>query len=224
MVDWHTDMLVTIRREPRQDDPVAACHDALFVVNRIAGVVHRLDRTPEETPRRTLWHFGDGHVVGGTTHKAKDGEGDIARAILLALPMPSPPTPATTTTTTTTSSSADEKPPKHFTAWAQCVENYNAKLCATNAANSPPTCWWGPRRCWHACTTSKLYTPLREMLSRRTFTPDKCMNPLAQLRAANAASGVQALRLDRGELVASSEPEWTPRSMMAIMDGADAAK
>ena len=44
-----------------QDDPVAACHNALFVVNRIAGVVHRLDRTPEETPRRTLcgWHFGD---------------------------------------------------------------------------------------------------------------------------------------------------------------------
>ena len=50
------------------------------------------------------------------------------------------------------------------------------------------------------------------------------MNPLAQLRAANAASGVQALRLEHGELVASSEPEWTPRSMMAVMDGADAAK
>ena len=75
-------------------------------------------------------------------------------------------------------------------------------------------------------TKSKLYTSLGlgEILSRRTFTPDKAMNPLAQLRAANAASGVQALRLDRGELVASSEPEWTPRSMMAIMDGADAAK
>ena len=78
MVNWHTDMLVRAwrlatrqqrlrrhdgippnptRREPRQDDPIAACHDALFVVNRIAGVVHRLDRTPEETPRRT--HFGD---------------------------------------------------------------------------------------------------------------------------------------------------------------------
>ena len=25
-------------KKPRQDDPVAACHDALFVVNRIAGV------------------------------------------------------------------------------------------------------------------------------------------------------------------------------------------
>ena len=86
--------------------------------------------------------FVNGHKVGGTTHKAKHGEGDIARAILLhmwmearrqwqahvALPTPSPPTPATTTTTSTTSSSADEKPPKHFTAWAQCVENYNAKL------------------------------------------------------------------------------------------------
>ena len=48
------------RRTPRQDHPIAACR-ALVVVNRIAGVVHRLDRTPEETPRRTLcgWHFGD---------------------------------------------------------------------------------------------------------------------------------------------------------------------
>ena len=47
-------MVDFIRRAPCQDDPIAACHDALFVVNRIAGVVHRLDRTPEETPRRTL--------------------------------------------------------------------------------------------------------------------------------------------------------------------------
>ena len=54
---------------------------------------------------------------------------------------------------------------------------------------------------------SKLYTPLGlgEILSRRTFTPGKAMNPLAQMRAANAASGVQALRLEQGELVASSE-------------------
>ena len=52
----------TSRRTPRLDDPMmAACHDALFVVNRIAGVVHRLEGTPEATPRRTLcgWHFGD---------------------------------------------------------------------------------------------------------------------------------------------------------------------
>ena len=49
------------------------------------------------------------------------------------------------------------------------------------------------------------------------FTPDKHMNPLAQCRAANAASGIQILRLDKGELVASTEKEWTP-------DGADAAK
>ena len=42
------------------------------------------------------------------------------------------------------------------------------------------------------------------------------MNPLAQLRAANAASGAQALRLDRSELV--------PRSMIAIVDRADAVQ
>ena len=168
--------------------------------------------------------FVNGHVVGGTTHKARDGEGDIARAILLhmwmkakrqwqvhaALPTPSPPTPTTTTTTTTSSSTADEKPPKHFSAWAQCVETYNAKLLDGKRRKFPTDMLVGAEevlaRLCHEHTKSKLYTPLGlgEILSRRTFTPDKSMNPLAQHRAANAASGVQTLRLDNGELVASS--------------------
>ena len=82
MVDWHTDMLVRAwrlarrqqrlrrhdgiplnpaNREPRQRDPVTACHDALYIVNRIAGVVHWIDGTSTGTPRRTIcnWHFGD---------------------------------------------------------------------------------------------------------------------------------------------------------------------
>ena len=37
-----------------------------------------------------------------------------------------------------------------------------------------------------------------------------------------AASGIQTLRLDKGELVAATEKEWTPKSMMAVIDGADA--
>ena len=187
--------------------------------------------------------FVNGHAVGGTTHKAKDGEGDIARAIMLhmwmeakrqwqarvAVPTPSPSTPATTTTTSTTSSSTDEKPPKHFTAWAQCVENYNAKLLDGKRRRFPTNMLVGAEevlaRLYHEHTKSKLYTPLGlgKILSRRTFTPGKSMNPLAQMRAANAASAVQALRLEHGEL-ASSKPEWMPRSMIAVMDGADAAK
>ena len=170
--------------------------------------------------------------MGGTTHKAKDGEGDIARAILLhmwmeakrqwqahvALPTPSPPT----TTTSTTSSTTDEKPPKHFTSWAQCVESYNAKLLDGKRRKFPTNMLVGAEevlaRLCHEHTKSKLYTPLGlgEILSRRTFTPDKAMNPLAQFRAANAAGGVR---------YAWTEASWWPGDpMMAIMDGADAAK
>ena len=103
------------------------------------------------------------------------------------------------------------------------MESYNAKLLDGRRRKFPTDMLVGAEevlaRLYHERTKSKLYTPLGlgDILSRRTFTPDKAMNPLAQLRAAN---GVQALRLDRGELVASSE-QWTPRYMM---DGADAAK
>ena len=103
------------------------------------------------------------------------------------------------------------------------MESYNAKLLDGRRRKFPTDMLVGAEevlaRLYHEHTKSKLYTPLSlgEILSRRTFTPDKAMKPL---RAANAASGVQALCLDRGELVASSEPEWTPRSMIAIMDGA----
>ena len=39
--------------------------------------------------------------------------------------------------------------------------------------------------------------------------------PEAQQRAPNAANGVQTLRLDKGELVAASEKEWLPHSLMS---------
>ena len=147
----------------------------------------------------------------------------------VALPTPSPPTPTTTTITTTSSSTADEKPPKHFSAWAQCVETYNAKLLDGKRRKFPTHMLVGAEeelaRLYHEHEEQAVHAlGLGEILSRRTFAPDKSMNPLAQRRAANAASGVQTLRLDSGELVASSEKEWTPKSMMAITDEADAAK
>ena len=121
--------------------------EVLAYVNKVRGI----DRTAmlaliacseDVFIRAVADPFVNGHVVGGTTHKARDGEGDIARAILLhmwmeakrqwqihiALPSGSTPTPTPTTTTTTPSTTANEKLPKHFSAWAQCVEAYNAKL------------------------------------------------------------------------------------------------
>ena len=131
--------------------------------------------------------FVNGHVVGGTTHKARDGEGDIARAILLhmwmeakrqwqvhvALPTPSPPRQRLPRPRLT----ADEKPAKHFSAWAQCVEAYNAKLLRRQFFTDMVV---GAEevlaRLYHEHTKSKLYTPLGlgEILSRRTFAPDSC--------------------------------------------------
>ena len=46
--------------------------------------VRGIDRTAEDVFIRAVADpFVNGHVVGGTTLKARDGEGDIARAILL---------------------------------------------------------------------------------------------------------------------------------------------
>ena len=359
---WHPAQ--PAQKEPRQDHPFAACHDALYVVNRIAGVVHRIDGGCHGTPRRRF--FGDvrptkssrlphvrractvcfrgvlspspsgesssadgslgndrlrrpgsaggcwpgrpglpqgqgidrtatlaliasvedafiravadpfvnGHAVAGTTHKAKDG--DIAETSCCTCGW----RPDDSGKPTSPPAHADhhvERPPKHCTVWAQCVENYNAKLLDGKRRR------FGGRRGGSGTPLSrtpksKLYTPLGlgEILSRRTFTPGKAMNPLAQLRAtgrqtpavrwaqrrfwhasitntkeqavyaprpwrdlvtpdfharqgyepADAAAGHKRFQRGPGTtpLVASSEPEWTPRSMMAVMDGVDAAK
>ena len=91
--------------------------------------------------------------------------------------------------TTTSSNTADEKPPKQFSAWAQCVETYNAKLLDGKRRKFPTDRLLEAEvgaeevlaRLYHKHTKSKLYTPfgLGEILSRRTFTPEKSMNPLA---------------------------------------------
>ena len=73
-------------------------------------------------------------------------------------PMPTP-TPASSSTMT----SADEKPPKHFLAWAHCVENYNAKLLDGKRRTFRTDMLVGAEevlaRLYHEHTKSKLYTP-----------------------------------------------------------------
>ena len=91
LVEWKTDMLIRAwrlarrqqrlrrhdgfplnptRRTPRPNNLIAVCNDALFVVNRTAGVVHHLERTPEDEPCRTLcgWHFGDVRLTKSLTY------------------------------------------------------------------------------------------------------------------------------------------------------------
>ena len=61
-------------------------------------------------------------------------------------------------------------------------------------------------------------------MSRRTHAASGELNPLATQRAAAALCGVQKMRLEAGELVVAPEREWTPRSLMAIIDGAESAR
>ena len=109
------------------------------------------------------------------------------------------------------------------------MEAYNAKLLDGKRRAFQTQLLLGAEeilaRLHHEHQKSKVYTPLGlgEILSRRTFAADGTTNPLAQQPAQNAAHGVQALRLDKGELVAASEKEWIPRSLMAIIDAAMAA-
>ena len=81
-------------------------------------------------------------------------------------------------------------------------------------------------RLWHEHTRTKLYTPLGlgEILARRTFTASGELNPLVLGKNSSTASSNQALRLLGQEFVPADDPQWVPRSLMALLDGIEASK
>lgn len=77
-------------------------------------------------------------------------------------------------------------------------------------------------RMWHEHNVSKQYTPisLGEIIQRRSFTASGEVNPLVK-----SAKKSTALSLDEEQhLVQSEDPEWAPKSLLAIIDGVTAAK
>ena len=81
-------------------------------------------------------------------------------------------------------------------------------------------------RVWHEHTKTKAYTPisLGEILQKRLFTASGDVNPLTLPRQGSSAAAGQALRLVNGEVVSVEDFQWAPRSLLAIIDGVDAAR
>ena len=73
--------------------------------------------------------------------------------------------------------------------------------------------------------TSKMYAPvtLGEIVSRRTWTAARTLNPLALSRTTSAANS-KALRLEHGSLAPEEPTEWVPKGLFSTIDGANAAR
>ncbi|CAE7510325.1 unnamed protein product, partial [Symbiodinium sp. CCMP2456] len=179
-------------------------------------------------------------------HKAEDGQDAVASAILTHLfvearrqwdavsstpppsALPSPPLPPPINPGPP-SAHVPDRPPKTFSAWNQQVKAYEDRLLDGKRRTFPVQELLGAEeilaRMWFEHTVSKMYTPvtLGEIVSRRTWTPGRVLNPLAANRASAAASS-KALRFDHGALVQEEPAEWSPKGLFSTIDGANAAR
>ena len=151
-----------------------------------------------------------------------DGRGTVAPAAAQTAAGNTPTSPAA-------AAHIPDRPPKTFAAWTQQVTAYEEKLFDGKRRTFPVQELLGAEevlaRMWFEHTVTKMYTPvnLGEILCRRTWTPGRMLNPLAADRAAKSA-GSKALRLEHGALVPEEPSEWSPRSLLSTIDGANAAR
>ena len=114
------------------------------------------------------------------------------------------------TATTTTAAIPD---PKTFPTWNQQVNTYEERRLDGKRRVFPAHELLGAEevlaRMWFEHTTSKMYTQvtLGEIVSRRTWTAARTLNPLALSRTTSAANS-KALRLEHGNLVPEEPTEW----------------
>ena len=120
----------------------------------------------------------------------------------------------------------DDKIPKTFAHCATQIDVYNNRLLDGKKRRFLENMLAGAEslaRVWHEHTKTKACTPisLGEILQKRLFTASGDVNPLTLPRQGSSATAGQALRLVNGEVVSG---QWAPRSLLAIIDGVDAAR
>ena len=143
-------------------------------------------------------------------------------------------TPAAVTTappasgTSAATTPAVDKIPKTLPAgvWMSLLKAYNAIQLNGRDRSFPVAELLGSEcvvaRMWHEHNVSKLYTPvgLGEIIQRRSFTASGDVNPLAK-----SSKKSSSLSLDEeNQLIQADDPEWSPKSLLAIIDGVTAAK
>ena len=150
------------------------------------------------------------------------------RARMAAVPASSaafPPVPGTTALPAP-APVPEDKAPKNFPQWAAQIERYNGRLFEGKRRHFPDRLLVGAEsilaRMWWEHET-KAFTPvsLGEIVSKRTFQASGEINHVAVSRASQSS---QTLRVVGAELVASEDKPWDPRSLIALVDGAEAAR
>ena len=163
-------------------------------------------------------------VISMWTEARRQWEASLAPST----PPPASQPPAGTAAGPARPDQVDARAPKTFPQWAQRVDAYNAVLIDGQRRRFPELLLLGAEtvlaRLYHEHTVTKLYTPLQlgEILAVRTFAAGGSLNPLAIDRR-TPASGTQALQATAGE-APQEESKWEPRSLIAILDGVDAAR
>ena len=189
----------------------------------------------------------DGYQKGGVRFTVEDDDRPIAQAVLehmwreaqlqwqrrqAAVPMVATPLAPSggqaTAGQVTPPAATSEKVPKQLPAqvWQRQISRYNGITVDGRPRRFPEKEVLGAEsvlgRIWYEHTTSKQYTPvaLGEILQKRSFTASGEVNPLQkQTRSAHL------LRIEDDQIVQDEEGKtWTPRSMLALMDGVNSVR
>ena len=139
-----------------------------------------------------------------------------------------PATSGAAATTPSTSAANVDKVPKTLPpgTWQSLVRAYNATQLHGRDRSFPVEELLGAEcvlaRMYHEHNVSKTYTPvgLGEIVQRRSFTAAGEVNPLAKNVRKSTALSLD----DDHQIVQSDDPEWSPKSMLAIIDGITAVK
>ena len=139
-----------------------------------------------------------------------------------------PPAPAVTVSTSSGSSkTSEDKAPKQLPQgiWSQLLVAYQSQQLHGRDRVFPTQEILGAdaiiARVWWEHTHSKLYSPVQlgEVLQARTFQASGEVNPLAK-----ANRSTSKLTIADNELVQEDEPVWSPRSVLAIIDGLNSVR
>ena len=168
-------------------------------------------KTEEELDRHLIQPLFAGYTHGTQKYEVPNQEQPIVQAIMLhmwntcrqlwnshATP-PTAPAVAVTTTPAASTAKADEKVPNEILG----AEVILAKM-------------------WHEHQTSKMYSPvlLGDIIQRRSFTASGDVNPLS-----SKAKPSRTLTIEDDQLTYQDEATtWTPRSLLAAIDGLQATK
>ena len=188
--------------------------------------------------------FG-GWTQEGTTINISRSEQPIARAILLHMwnlakmawnkhitqhPVAAspPPTASVSATATSAATPTEQKAPKTLPpgVWSGLLRAYNSVQLAGEDREFPVLQVLGAEvtiaRMHFEHTVSSLYSPIQlgELIQRRSFTAGGDINPLAK----SPKKGTTLELGDDNTLVATDEVSWSPRSLLAIMDGLDSIR